>query len=156
MPVQIARARSVSKASGPLMPKAAVGYVFAPGTSILCGQCAFITTVGVTSGGVCTDHPGDQQFVSLETGSCNDWQDLRQGRVRGNNSRPWNECGYMTNKNGFGCRRCVHMSLEKHDCDAVDKSSPGATPGEIHPYGCCTLWRKDPKRGNWPESKFHV
>jgi hypothetical protein len=46
------------------------------------------------------------------------------------------------------------MALEKHDCNAVDKDSPGANPGEIHPYGCCTLWSKDAQRGNWPESRF--
>jgi hypothetical protein len=153
MPVEVARARAVAKAKAavPLTPKAAVGYVYAPDASILCKECAFLTPAGR-----CTDHPGAEQLVSLAAGSCNDWQDLRQGRIAGNNSRPWVECGYLENQNGFGCRRCRHMNLEKEDCDAVDRSSPGATPGKIHAYGCCTLWRKDPKRGNWPESRFHA
>jgi hypothetical protein len=46
------------------------------------------------------------------------------------------------------------MSLEKEDCNAVDQDSPGATPGKIHPYGCCALWKKDPKRGEWKENQF--
>jgi len=131
-----------------LMPKAAVGYLYAPGTSLLCRECAFI------DGGKCSDHAGREQYVSLDTGSCNDWQDRRKGPVIGNRSRSWVEVAYLQNKNGFGCRRCEHMSLEKEDCNAVDKDSPGATPGKIHPYGCCALWKKDPKRGEWKENQF--
>jgi hypothetical protein len=139
----------VAKASNGKMPKAAVGYVYAPGTSLLCKECAFITP-----GGLCTDHPGPEQRVSLSTGSCNDWQDLRRGRVKGNNSRTWLQVAYLENPVGFGCRRCQHMSLEKEDCNAVDRDSPGDNPGRIDPRGCCTLWAKDPQRGEWPESKF--
>ena len=127
-----------------------MGYIYAPGTAILCGECAFIAS------GKCTDHPGKEENVDLKAGSCNDWQDVREGRVTGNRSRPWVEVAYLTNKNGFGCRRCEHMDLEGQDCSAVDKDSPGANPGKIHPYGCCTLWEKDPKRGNWPEEKFNA
>lgn len=153
MPVSIGKGAvtriTVRKVQAQLQEKAAVSYVYAPDTSVLCQECAFITP-----GGKCTDHPGKEQFVSLETGSCNDWQDLRQGRVRGNNSRAWVVVAYTENQNGFGCRRCRHMGYPKHDCDAVDRNSPGATPGEIHPYGCCNLWKKDTRRGNWPEAKF--
>jgi hypothetical protein len=131
-----------------LAQKAAVGYVFAPGTSVLCGECAYIQE------DLCTDHPGPEQFVSLETGSCNDWQDRRAGPVLGNHSRAWLMVAYAENDNGFGCRRCIHMGYPKRDCNAVDKDSPGLTPGEIHPYGCCNLWERDPTRGGWPEARF--
>jgi hypothetical protein len=125
-----------------LATKASVGYVYAPGTSLRCNECAFITV-----GGRCTDYQGAEQAVSPEYGSCNDWQDLRKGRIRGNGSRTRVQTAYLENLAGFGCRRCVHMSLAKSDCDAVDKDSPGDNPGRIDPYGCCTLWGKDPKRG---------
>jgi len=140
---------NVSKVEAGRISKAAAGYIFAPGTSILCGECAF-----VGEGGLCSDHPGPEQRVNLEKGSCNDWQDRRQGLVAGNNSRPWVQVAYIENNNGFGCRRCEHMDLEKHDCSVVDPNSPGDNPGKIDPYACCVFWEKDPKRGNWPESRF--
>jgi hypothetical protein len=130
------------------MPKAAVGYVYAPGTSLLCGQCAFI------AGGKCTDHPGKEENVDLDKGSCNDWQDRRKGPVTGNRGRSWVQVAYLENAQGFGCRRCAHMDLKGADCDAVDKDSPGDNPGRIDPYGCCTLWKKDAVRGSWPETRF--
>jgi hypothetical protein len=132
-----------------LPAKAAVGYLYAPGTALRCNECAFITL-----GGKCTDYAGTEQDVSAENGSCNDWQDLRKGRIRGNGSRTRLQTAYLENLAGFGCRRCEHMNLAKSDCSAVDKDSPGDTPGRIDPYGCCTLWEKDPKRGTWSESKF--
>jgi hypothetical protein len=137
------------KANDKLQPKAAVGYVYAPGTSLLCGECAFISTDGL-----CTDYSGVEQKVSLSTGSCNDWQDLRQGRIKGNGSRTWQQTAYVENPTGFGCRRCGHMDLTGEDCDAVDKDSPGDNPGRIDPRGCCTLWSKDANRGGWKESRF--
>ena len=129
--------------------KASVGYIYAPGTSLLCVECAF-----VDDRGLCTDHPGKEQFVNLDTGSCNDWQDARKGPVTGNGSRPWVQVAYTENRGGFGCRRCVHMSLENQDCEAVDKDSPGDTPGRIDPYGCCNLWDPDPQRASWGEERF--
>lgn len=135
--------------SDKLAPKASVGYLYAPGTALRCNECAFISF-----GGKCTDYSGTEQDVNMEHGSCNDWQDLRRGRIRGNGSRTRVQTAYLENAAGFGCRRCEHMDLSRSDCSAVDKASPGDNPGRIDPYGCCTLWEKDPKRGKLPDSAF--
>ena len=136
-------------AAATLADKAAVAYVFAPGTSVLCQECAFITLDGK-----CTDYGGAERDVSPSTGSCNDWQDLRRGRIVGNGFRTKQQTAYTENAVGFGCRRCGHMDYASQDCNAVDKNSPGPTPGRIDPYGCCNLWGKDAKRGSLTEKEF--
>ena len=104
MPIMICKRGGTNRVkvhkANSLLDKAAVGYIYAPSTSLLCGECAF-----VGEDGLCTDHPGKEQIVSLHSGSCNDWQDLRQGPVAGNNSRPWVQVDYQENLNGIGCRR---------------------------------------------------
>ena len=50
------------------------------------------------------------------------------------------QAGYVENKSGFSCKRCVYFRADAQDCFVVDKDSPGDDPGKIHSDGCCNHW----------------
>jgi hypothetical protein len=53
------------------------------------------------------------------------------------------EAGYVENKPGYTCGRCVHFSDAKQDCEIVDKNSEGDDPGSIKAESCCNAWEKE-------------
>jgi hypothetical protein len=122
------------------LSKAEAGYIYAPGSELHCSECAFISKQGT-----CTDYVAKDEDVK-SYGGCNDWKDLKNGRIEGNHDKTRIETGYVENKPGFGCRRCEELEVGSEDCKRVDKKTEGATPGKIDVMGCCNLWDADSKR----------
>lgn len=128
------------------IPKASALYVFRPETSYTCGECAFLKSDKGKHG--CAFF-GPAFSVSPMMGACGYYSHAEPGQFE----VPWMgiftpvELGYAENRNGFSCGRCEYFGVGKNDCSKVDRNSPGDTPGEINPRGCCSLWDGDKKRG---------
>ena len=133
----------------PKISKAEAGYQFHPDSEYVCGSCVLLKDLPQKKNGCAWFGPAVK--VSATSGACNYFSHGHPGDQMFD--VPWFslftpiELGYLENKPGFGCKRCEHADLLRHDCSEVDKDSPGDTPGEIHPGGCCNLWEADKKRG---------
>lgn len=133
--------------------KAEVGYISVNNTDFLCCECVYAKSLGGTAFGCALMETASP--ISMATGSCNSFVH----GVRGT-ELPWiadlskTELGYAENEYGFGCRRCYHWYMSKRDCDEVDKSSPGDTPGEIAVTACCSAWSPDAKRSKMTTPKL--
>lgn len=134
---------------GDKIKKEAVLYAFNPETQYTCGQC-FNRKPGTN---VCSLF-GPEDPISPDSGSCGFYaheDGTKSGifaPIVGVISKL--QAGYAENKNGFSCKRCEYFMVGKNDCHAVDKSSPGLTPGIIHPNACCNNWDADAKRAKMP------
>jgi hypothetical protein len=138
------------------LSKSEAGYVYRPETEYLCGQCTFAKPIGTAKPSATREYEagcalfGPDQTISPQHGSCNNFLHGEPAKF----DIPWLalatpvEFGYLENGPGFTCSRCEHYSIDKGDCEKVDKDSEGDTPGEINLRGCCNLWEKDAQRGS--------
>ena len=95
--------------------------------------------------------------ISGEKGSCNYFAHAHPEQKP---DVPWlslftkEQLGYLENAEGFSCKRCEEFLFPRHDCEKVDKNSPGDTPGEINPDGCCDFWEADRKRAKMDQEQL--
>lgn len=132
--------------------KAQATYTFHPGENYTCGSCVMLKDA--PNGHGCAWF-GVQRMVSPTMGSCNYYAHGDPKKL----DIPWIgiftpvQLGYDENRNGFTCGRCEEFHAPG-DCEKVDKASPGDTPGEISPKGCCSLWKRDPVRGGLADDRL--
>lgn len=132
-----------------VITKAQAGYIHAPGSNVVCGDCVFLRDSDKCA------WMGPKVTVSADHGSCNEFKQGDSGKVQW--LEPYRskiELGYMENRPGFGCRRCEEFKAEQQACKVVKKDSPGATPGRIDRFGCCNFWERDPKRGGMSDKQL--
>lgn len=128
------------------LTKSEAGYQFHPDVEYTCSDCVMHKDLPKGGGGCAWFGPSDP--ISLESGSCNYFAHAHDRKPE----LPWLalftpvQLGYLENRQGFSCKRCVHIDLRQEDCERVEKDSNGDTPGEIDPMGCCNLWKPDRKR----------
>lgn len=119
--------------------KPSAGYVYIPGSSYQCRECAFITPDGL-----CSNYLKTEANVK-PYGSCNDWRTLEAGRIMGNWSRTRHDTAYMENKPGFTCGRCEYFNFDRYRCSEVSEKGKPAF-NIISPRGCCNFWDGDEVR----------
>ena len=138
----------------PKKSKSEIGYIYEPGSELVCGDCIMLKPIGTAKyergrdflAGCAWIGPDDP--VKPKTGSCREFHrgDPTQFKI------PWlgiatkQSLDYSESPKGFGCRRCKFMAIADLDCSEVDKDSSGPTPGEISPMSCCDLQKPDAKR----------
>lgn len=134
------------------IPKASAGYQFRPETNYTCGLCVFLKDTKTGHG--CSFF-GPSAAVSDKHGSCIYFSHSDSSKL----DIPWlslftkQELGYEENLYGFTCARCEYFQMPG-DCRKVDRRSPGDTPGEISPHGCCSLWERSGKRGGMSDAEL--
>lgn len=129
--------------------KQAVLYVFQPNTQYECKDCCYANKEVANCSYLKRGENGIRSW-----GSCNYWEHGSPGSLEGPHSKSKIEAGYEENKwkQGYSCKRCDEFIPETHDCEKVDKHSPGDTPGEINPNACCNRWEAHPLRASMPTS----
>lgn len=123
--------------------KEAVLYAFNPETQYTCGQCFNRQP----KSNICSLF---NSKINPDTGSCGFYVH-EDGKKTGIYAPVVGvitklQAGYTENKEGFSCKRCEYFKVGENDCRAVDKGSPGLTPGIIHPNACCNNWDADDER----------
>lgn len=130
----------------PKITKAEAGYQFHPDTEYRCREC--VMSKELKDGHGCAWF-GPSEKISPDKGSCNYFAHAHPDY---HPEIPWlglftkEQLGYLENSQGFSCKRCHELLFPKHECKKVDRKSPGDTPGEINPNGCCDFWEADKKR----------
>jgi hypothetical protein len=105
--------------------KTGATYVFRLGTDYRCVDC-WKWLPNVTG---CMEMPGANGLVT-ENHYCTYWS------PRGGFTPE--ELGLSDDPNGTQCHRCIYKNPgDDKYCHRVDESTPGDTPGQIHPNACC-------------------
>jgi hypothetical protein len=146
-PEQVKQAEAAtSKRSSGKLSKTEACYQYHPDIQYRCGDCIMLKP---RKGGEGCAWFGASVPVSGVSGSCNYFAHAHPEQKP---DVPWlslftkEQLGYTENPEGFSCKRCEELLFPRHDCKKVDRNSPGDTPGEISPDGCCNLWEPDRKR----------
>lgn len=130
------------------LDKTDAGYQHMPNTQYVCGDCLHY----LDRMKKCAIIYDQETVLSLD--SCNYFLKGMPGTL-GQQYPILNilEADFERSNFGFSCKRCIHFSSEKWDCEAVNKDTPGDDQGMIHPDACCNLQELDLVRGNMPTDK---
>lgn len=144
-----------------LVTKTEAGYQLAPNTQYVCADCAAydaddMRCVHLRDIDVVLPLDGSNYFEKGEPESLLPRPGL--GRDADGDSAAGlltpQQIGLVHSNFGFSCKRCVNFIVGMFDCRRVDRTSPGDTPGMIHPDACCNLHKMDPVRGQMPTEAF--
>ncbi len=116
--------------------KSSVLYIRRTGTEYQCKQCVMF----IPEEERCWIH-GDATVIK-PYGTCGLFvKGKPQPNLKPMGSLSKLESGYTEESYvGYSCKRCEYFNPQAHDCQKVDKDSPGDDLHEIHPDACCNSW----------------
>lgn len=133
-----------------MITKLQSGYIHKPNTQYQCMDCPS----WIKDENACVLHGRNDVLQSIDT--CNYFvkgQPTGFGTPLGYLTKK--ESGWLSNSQGFSCKRCEYWDEEEWDCQIVDKDSVGDDTGMIHPDGCCNAWDPDPERSGMATEDFY-